>query len=446
MFWFSVALSLSGPGSLYAWLTGVNDFVGTIGGYLIMGTSLRVLWLLRQDRVEEALPWFLYGLATGSLISVAQSDPRDAFSTSPGLMVLVILTAFMASSVAAYRMAAVCAVALAAAYLGWYRFDPDTQLVIHFLWDEVRVLMAVGLVVAFFRGIERDHEVLSERLRDVELVRERAHAIAAGDLHLHSPSEGGASDVELALGHTVGALRKMMQGIQRASEGINHTATRIRAGSDEIGRGATEQAAAVEQTQTILATLDRSAQRIATTAEHAVEHTAHNRRSLEHIDAQTQQLIDHLRSIEDVVDQMRDLARKSEILALNAALEGQRIQQQGGDFQSVAQRMAQLSERSSEALASVQHLTEDIRATSRATSEATEEARLRADQSAKSALHIQGVTLEQQAAFAEVGEAIRSVLEVSRHTRAEHDRTLSRTEDLLHLSVQLRQLTAEFRL
>ena len=420
------------------------------GSYFMAGTALLVLllagWMLAPattDRHYAVEARLLAGLVAICLIAAAPMDPRDAIALSPSMPILVLFGALLAGSRAGLQVAGALAVGLTAICSGWYLYDPDPALLAHLFMDIVRIGLTTVVVWVFYQRIEKNHHQLQARMQDVAYVRQRADDLARGDLR---SEEEPPTEVGLAMAHAVRSLRQLVTAIQRVSSGIDGAASEIAEGSEQVRRGATEQGAAVEESHAILESLAASARRISGAAEDAVHSAALNSVSLARVANRSSELGQHLGSIEKIARQLRDVANQSEVLALNAALQGQAAGQAGAGILHVAQRMSQLSEASRRALRTLDELTGEVRTSASATLLATEQGTRLGDASSEAARDIQSVTRDQEVALGEVFEAMSSVLQISRDTTERQRTTSTHTAELVELARELRQLAGAFQL
>src|SRR4029077_20627123 len=104
----------------------------------------------------------------------------------------------------------------------------------------------------------------------------------------------------------------------------------------------------------------------------------------------------HTRRISEILEVIKDIANKSDLLALNAALEGTKAGEAGRGFSLVAAQMQRLAENVMGSVQDIKKLVADIRDASQAAVLATEEGTKLADATTEMARQIRLITQQQQ--------------------------------------------------
>jgi methyl-accepting chemotaxis protein len=116
--------------------------------------------------------------------------------------------------------------------------------------------------------------------------------------------------------------------------------------------------------------------------------------------------------IAEVLDAIREIADRSDLLALNASIEATRAGEAGRPFGLVAAEMRRLAERVTGSVGDVRTLLADIRGSGAATTSATAEARKIAESTTESARQITRVTQQQSTATEQVLQSTRHIAAV----------------------------------
>ncbi|WP_144429713.1 methyl-accepting chemotaxis protein [Myxococcus hansupus] len=281
----------------------------------------------------------------------------------------------------------------------------------------VLLVFAVALTAAYLGGT-----LLGGPLR--ELSRE-AKRIAEGDLASPRvvPAEDEVWDVSAAFSTMRAHLADVMSQLQRAGAQISSTTEEILTTSGRYEAGATEQASSLDETSATTEELARSARQIAENAGSVAEiaqrtlgaaqqgqgsaeaflgSMARMRQDNVSISSAVVRLNKRVQQIGKIVEFINGVADKSELLALNAELEGTKASEVGRGFSLVAAEMRRLAENVLESTKEIEGLIEEVREASAAAVSATEGG-VRAVET--------GTTLAQQ-----VSESLRQIVQLAGQT------------------------------
>jgi methyl-accepting chemotaxis protein len=261
--------------------------------------------------------------------------------------------------------------------------------------------------------------------RPMRQLGEDAHRIAEGDLSRPRiiPAEDEVWSVSAAFSTMRAHLADVLAQLQRAGYRIGTTTEEILATSSRYEAGAAEQASSLDETSATTEELARSARQIAenagsvaeiahktlaaakhgqASAESFLETMNRMRHDNQAIAAAVARLNKRVQQIGKIVEFINGVADKSDLLALNAELEGTKAGEVGQGFSLVAAEMRRLAENVIESTKEIEGLIEEVRDASGAAVMATEGG-VRATET--------GTTLAQQ-----VSESLRQIVELAGRT------------------------------
>jgi methyl-accepting chemotaxis protein len=279
------------------------------------------------------------------------------------------------------------------------------------------LVFAVAMAAAYLGGT-----LLGRPMRQLG---EEAHRIAEGDLSLPRviPAEDEVWAVSAAFSTMRAHLASVLAQLQRAGSRIGSTTEEILSTSSRYEAGAAEQASSLDETSATTEELARSARQIAenagsvaeiahktlaaakggqASAESFLETMNRMRHDNQAIAAAVARLNKRVQQIGKIVEFINGVADKSDLLALNAELEGTKAGEVGHGFSMVAAEMRRLAENVIESTKEIEGLIEEVRDASGAAVMATEGG-VRATET--------GTTLAQQ-----VSESLRQIVEMAGRT------------------------------
>jgi methyl-accepting chemotaxis protein len=282
----------------------------------------------------------------------------------------------------------------------------------------------------------------NEMLRSLRALAEAAERMGRKDLTGRVELGGPVAD---AFNRMLQAQRHVVRQISQASLQLTDAGAKIHAASQQQESAATQQSAAVAEVSTTMQTLLASASHISASARGALENAERTKDMTDEAARQITELSGQSARIADLLEQIRGIASRSDILALNASLEATRAGEAGRGFGIVAGEMRGLAERVTGSVSHVNSLLGLIRTSGVRTVAATNEARSLAEDTTDSARRIASVTDEQRSATEQVLESMREISTVLGESLETARETRSTAEQLKSEANVLATLVGEFR-
>ena len=255
--------------------------------------------------------------------------------------------------------------------------------------------------------------VLTDRFNDLlDLMRDlgsAADAIAKGDLRVQIHGKGELPD---AFRGMLGSLRGMVHQISETSVELGSAATEIFAASQEQEAAAASQSSAMEEISRTMDSLSQSAAHVSEAVRGVLSNAE---RTLENTDSMVRRISElsaHAGRIAEILEVIREIADKSDLLALNGSLEANRAGEMGHGFALVAGEMRRLAERVTASVQDVKRLVSDIRESGSTTVMATEESRRLAQGTTEAARQITFVTQQQRSGTEQVSQSVKGIADV----------------------------------
>jgi methyl-accepting chemotaxis protein len=303
------------------------------------------------------------------------------------------------------------------------------------------VILAIGLSVAYALG-----STSASRLR---LLADASEAIANGDLTINLHQDPRADEIgRMASSFSKMLLnqRELVTQIARTAQRISQTSDQILSSSERQAQGALEQSASVEDTRRTTDSLISSSSEIADAAGGVLSYAEQTLTNNRQITERISQLAIQTQRITEILDSIKDIANKTDLLALNAALEGTKAGEAGRGFSLVANQMQRLADNVMRSALDIKSLTADMRDSTNASVLSAEEATKLASSTTQSARRIHQIVQHQQNGTQEVSIAMNNVRVVAQRTVDGTRQTISVTRQLVELSTRLRHLVDRFKI
>ncbi len=264
----------------------------------------------------------------------------------------------------------------------------------------------------------------------------------------------GALDVEIeSRGDLGAAFRGQVMNLREIVGHIAQSAAQLAGAASEMYAAAQEQEAAAQQQSVGVEEVSRTMESLLVAATHVTESTMgvltraeRTRETTSRTAERITELSAHASRIGEILEVIREIADRSDLLALNASLEGTRAGEAGRGFALVAAEMRKLAERVTASVGDIKKLVSDVRSSVSATVLATEESSTLAEGTTESARQINLVTQQQRSGTEQAGQSMRDVASMITQSLAATQQVRSLAEDLKVQADNLNGLVARFRL
>lgn len=425
-------------------VTGTNFYI-TVACGVISAVSAATIVLLRADKLQPAVTLFLYGVAAAvSSVSVGQTDDVSLRGTPAIYAFLVVIGGLFLRGYRRIGFGIVIALMVAVTFgKAWaLGFDVGGSISISGSSAVLFMLLLTYTLHRFATHAEDNLTLLGRRVSDIDQVMSHARRIADRDLLEDVEGEG---EVFAVVRSMASSLRELVGRIRESSARVAAATAELSAMARQQEQGAVEQSTAVEQIRRTLEslaggskTIAESAQGVATNALNTLEHS-------EQIGKRINDLTEHTRRIGELLEVIKEVANKAELLALNAALEGAKAGEVGQGFSLVAAQMQRLAENVMSSVKDVKVLTADVRNATHATVTSVDSATRLASETSDAARRISVVTQQQRSSTEQVAGAMEDIATVAKQVATASSQTLEALEDLMSLSEQLNGLVGSFR-
>jgi hypothetical protein len=239
---------------------------------------------------------------------------------------------------------------------------------------------------------------------------------------------------------TFWTLRSVVATLAEASGFVSAAAAEILAVAQQTEANAADEAAFVDETRRAMDGLVESASAISTSASAVLDRAELSATASRTIASRISELNAQALKITDVSDVIRGIADKSDILALNASLEGSRAGEAGRGFALVGGEMRRLAETVMDAVRQIKQLANEIREVSQAAVLATEEGQKIAAETTQTSRQITLITSQQRTATEQVTQSVNEIQQFTRQAVNGAKQSRAAAADLLRTTGQLNLL------
>ncbi|WP_148715000.1 methyl-accepting chemotaxis protein [Chitinolyticbacter meiyuanensis] len=290
--------------------------------------------------------------------------------------------------------------------------------------------------------------LLAMRMRaesvEAAAIQALAEVIASGDLSTEIDTEGGMTPVFRTVLKMQTSLRTLMTEVSSESDRLDHDSRQLAQSTAQVagnGKQVADAASAIARAvdemlariDAIASEADRSAQLTRDAEQRArsggtvIHRTVDEIRAIGASVSRSGTTLDLLGEqtgrISGVLDEIKEIAAQTNLLALNAAIEAARAGEQGRGFAVVADEVRKLAERTTQSTAQIQTMMHDVHASRDAALASMDEARRQSDAGMALAAEASGV-------IDAINDAAQQVTTVVGHISADLDQQAQATRQI----------------
>lgn len=318
--------------------------------------------------------------------------------------------------------------------------------------DRVRATMArlvtVGDVAAIDRLPVLQTDEIGALTRDLNRLLDSLQLLATATRTFAHGRDVGELDGH---GELADALRSMFERVRTIVAQTHEAAARLGATAAEIRSTAQaqelvheQQSVSVHSITANMASLESSAAQIAAAVVEVSDNAESTLAATDELSESIAQLDTRTQGIRELLEIIRDVASRSDILALNGALEAIRVGEAGRGFALVADEMRRLAERVTGTVGDVRRLVTDIAEGTENTVDLTELGRTLAEGTTNAAREIASATYRQTSETEQVSHGVRELAEFIVQTTAATRHTRQIADDLQRQAERLEEQTRAF--
>ncbi|HWU86486.1 MAG TPA: methyl-accepting chemotaxis protein [Kofleriaceae bacterium] len=276
--------------------------------------------------------------------------------------------------------------------------------------------------------------------RGVRRLIEGARKVAAGDYAARVEVRGMFRQISDSFNGLAQRIQEHRLAQVKMAKELQASSAELLAVAKQTETNAADEAAAVEETRRTMSALLASATLIAESADTVASKAESSTRASEGIGEQIMKLSLQSQKIRKITTAIQGIADKSDILALNASLEGAKAGDAGRGFVLLGSEMRRLAESVNNAAHEVADLASEIEELSKSAVMSTEVGQRFAAETLEVAQRITLITSQQRGATEQVSKNMEDVHQYTQHSLSAAKQTRSTASDLVRTSDDLEKL------
>ncbi|MBN2890667.1 MAG: HAMP domain-containing protein [Bacteroidales bacterium] len=318
------------------------------------------------------------------------------------------------------------------------------------IFDKIRkqsaVIIFLGLILIIF-SIAIIYFFVQKFIAPVKKLTEASKKLAEGDFRVNIEIKGNDEVTELSINykHMISRFKKLVESILNTSEALLNASSQLTSTALQMAQNANEQSATTEEISSsmeeMLATVQSNTQKAEKTGEISSK-------SAEEIEKNNQTFLEAINSVFEIskkIAVISEIASKTDILSINAAIEAAHAGDTGRGFAVVAQEIRKLADNSRAAAKEIERISLTSQNISK---EAGDKLNKIIPEIIKSAQLVENIIVanrEQSTSIESINNAILQLVEITNENSAASEEMSASAEELEAQAEQLKETISIFK-
>lgn len=301
--------------------------------------------------------------------------------------------------------------------------NADNQMWFQILMGAILILVSIYISYFFVKRL----------IGPIEKMVRKADAAAEGNLVFNVDIEQTNDEI----GQLSGSLEKMIEKIKAivsnviiSSENFVASSKELSISAQQISSGANEQAASSEEISTSIEEMSSSVNQTSDNALQTEKIASRAAESIKQANESVVRTIEAMKTIIQKITIIKEIAEKTDLLAVNAAIESARAGEYGKGFAVVASEVRKLAEHSQKAAKEIDEISISSVATAELSGKMLAEVIPQIQTTARLVQEISATSLEQNSGIGQISQAIQQFSNVVQSNSALSEELASSSEEL----------------
>jgi methyl-accepting chemotaxis protein len=271
---------------------------------------------------------------------------------------------------------------------------------------------------------------LSNMIRNLKLSVDIANLVSKGYVGFKVEDIKGNGDLDNALKNMVKRLHEVINNLGQAAENVASGSKQISSSAQSLAQGANEQAASVEEASASLEQMAASIGQNSDNAKHSNNITRQIKEKIEVILVAVNQTYLAMNAIVEKISLVNNIANKTDLLSINAAIEAAKAGEYGKGFAVVANEVRKLAENSKYSALEIENVSKESLIKAEKSNTLLNELAPEIIKASDLIQEIAAASIEQSSGINQVNLALQQLNQVTQHNSSLSEELSSNSEEL----------------
>jgi len=332
-------------------------------------------------------------------------------------------------------------------------FDLMKQNMNSLIDDNKKIIEKAGLFsqgnlnIAFEKRSENDQlmQALSFMVKTNQAIAQTAQEIAQGNLVVTLEKRSKDDTLIKALSEMVQSMRQVIERITLSVENLSASSKQLSITAQQVSTGAAEQAASSEEVSSSVEQISSSVNQNAENSKHAEQIAQKVASGISIITKAVKETHEVMREIVTKITLINEIAAKTDLLAINAAIEASRAGAYGKGFSVVAVEIRKLAEHSAQVALQIETMSNKSLKQAELSDKLLEELTPEIKKTSALVQEITAASMEQDSGTAQVNIALQQLSNIIQQNSAVSEQMASNSEELSAQAKLLLETVSTFK-